>query len=284
MRAQSLPIDGIRPLIRIAHRYSGPLHIPERIIFDHELVLFLKGDGVARTREREYRFTAHHLFCIPPFAPHSFASNSCEHLAVHFDLAAGVPHFTENPQRRLPYRVTFSHGAALPFCRPLSPSDGIEAMLLDLLRSWKSRSPTSALAAQAALQLALAELLRVPSNERATDVGDARQRARIQRALAYVDIHYAEPVASGDIARAAGLSESRFSQVFRQWTGHSPKDYLRRVRIDKARALLTDIDLSIKEIARLTGFEDQYHFSRIFRQIDGLSPTLYRNAVLAGRK
>ena len=59
-------------------------------------------------------------------------------------------------------------------------------------------------------------------------------------------------------------------------------EYLRRVRVQQARVLLEDVDLSIKEIARRVGFEDPFHFSKVFHRIDGLPPSLYREALLAG--
>jgi AraC-like DNA-binding protein len=284
---QLLAVDDIRPVVRIAHRLPGVLNVPERIIFDHELVLILKGNGVLSTNKTRYEFAAHHIFLIPPFLPHAFSSpHSCEHIAVHFDLAPGVPHFPDHPELRRPYRITLGHGLALPFHRVLSPSDSIEAILLELIRYWQLRSPTARLGVQACLQRVLVAMLGQPERNMAPlpDSDGGRQRARIERSIAYINMHFTEAISSSDIAKSSGLSASRFSQVFRQWTGHSPKEYLRRVRIDKARALLADIDLSVKEVAARTGFEDQYHFSRIFRQIDGLSPTLYREALLAGRR
>jgi transcriptional regulator GlxA family with amidase domain len=59
--------------------------------------------------------------------------------------------------------------------------------------------------------------------------------------------------------------------------------YLRHRRVDAARLLLADVDLSIKEIAVRCGFDDPYHFSKVFHQIDGLSASDYRETVLAGR-
>jgi transcriptional regulator GlxA family with amidase domain len=61
-------------------------------------------------------------------------------------------------------------------------------------------------------------------------------------------------------------------------------EYLQRVRVQHARELLKDIDLSIKEVAARTGFSDPYHFSRVFRRIDGLSPAYYREIVLSGKR
>jgi transcriptional regulator GlxA family with amidase domain len=70
--------------------------------------------------------------------------------------------------------------------------------------------------------------------------------------------------------------------LFREHTGQTPMQYLRRVRIERARLMLGNVDLSIKEIAGRCGFDDPYHFSRVFHQVDGLPPTLYREALLAG--
>jgi transcriptional regulator GlxA family with amidase domain len=85
------------------------------------------------------------------------------------------------------------------------------------------------------------------------------------------------------LARAAGLSVSHFNRLFLEWTGFTPMEYQRRQRITKARVLLGDAHLSIKEIAAQCGFDDPYHFSRVFRQLDGLSPSQFREAKLAGR-
>ena len=86
-----------------------------------------------------------------------------------------------------------------------------------------------------------------------------------------------------DLARAAGLSASPFTRVFRRWTGLPPNEYVLRRRVEVARALLGDVGFSIKEVAARTGFEDPYYFSKVFRRIDGLPPTHFRQALLVGK-
>jgi AraC-like DNA-binding protein len=281
-----LRIEDVRPTVRIAHRLVGVLNIPERIILDHELVLLLRGRGVVRTAEASYEFGPHHLFCIPPFLPHSFtARGGDEHVAVHFDFAPGVPSFARDPQRRRPYRVRFPQGLALSFHRVLKPSDGVEASLLELVRSWDRGTPASRLVVQAIAQRLIAELLSVPATDQdAGSNADVVVRTRIQRAMDFLDGHFHEEVSAADIARAAGLSPSRFNTVFRKWTGYSPQDYVRRLRVDRARQLLADIDIPIKAVAERCGFANPYHFSRVFHQIDGLSPTRYREAAAAAAR
>jgi transcriptional regulator GlxA family with amidase domain len=61
-------------------------------------------------------------------------------------------------------------------------------------------------------------------------------------------------------------------------------DWLRRLRVAEARRLLADLDLPVKEVGRRVGFEDPYHFSRVFRAIDGLSPSAHREAILTSAR
>ncbi|MGH8023900.1 MAG: helix-turn-helix domain-containing protein, partial [Limisphaerales bacterium] len=60
-------------------------------------------------------------------------------------------------------------------------------------------------------------------------------------------------------------------------TGLSPHQYLLELRLVRARSLLAETDLSIKEIALKTGFEDELYFSRLFRQKLNVTPTQWRN-------
>ncbi len=285
-RVTTLPVDEIHPAIRIAHRNKGALRIAERVIFDHEFVLILRGDGLLTRRDGDIPFAAHHLLFLQPFVPHGFASDAtCEHVAVHFDLCPGHPRLALQPERRRPYEIRFPGDLEIPAHLALSPGDGIEDGFLDLVRAWSGDTPAGKLAAHGRLTTLIASLLRARQRRgmQIEEPGSLVARAKLERSLELMRTRFTEPLTSADLARASGLSHSRFSHLFKEFTGYSPKDYLRRLRIDAARVLLADIDLSIKEVATRTGFDDQYHFSRVFRQIDGLSPTLFREATLAAR-
>ena len=276
--------ERIHPVIRIAHRIRGPLFVRQRVILDHEFVLFVDGRGTIRMGWQEHPFGPHHLFLLRPFVPHGIESERCDHVAVHFDFAAGFPPFAQRLQKRRPYEVRLTQGLALPLQIVTSPADRIEGMFLELLRARESDSPLGALEAASILtRIVLLLLLKKPA-ERPTDGDpDARNRVRIERAVAYAAEHYAEKPSAPQLAHVAGLSLSHFNRLFNEWTGYSPIEYLRRLRVERARQLLADVDLSIKEIAQRCGFDDAYHFSKTFRQIDGLPPTKYRESVLAGR-
>ena len=87
------------------------------------------------------------------------------------------------------------------------------------------------------------------------------------------------PEKEWDFVREAGtlsLSYSHFRFLFKEFTGHSPWNYLLECRIRKGEELLLSTDWRINEIAGKCGFEDEFHFSRFFRKMRGVSPSLFR--------
>jgi len=92
----------------------------------------------------------------------------------------------------------------------------------------------------------------------------------------HVDRHYAAPISIADMAALAGLSSTHFNRRFRHLLRMTPSQYLRTVRVQHARGLLTTTDKPLAEIAALTGFTDQSHFTRRFRETTGLTPDAYR--------
>ncbi len=79
-----------------------------------------------------------------------------------------------------------------------------------------------------------------------------------------------------DLARLSGLSEPHFYRRFRQVTGSSPIDWLRRERINHARRRLLQSNDPIKQVAEQVGYNDAFFFSRDFKRYTGLAPSEYR--------
>jgi AraC-like DNA-binding protein len=278
------PMD-IHPVIRIAHRRSGALNIPDRILLDHELVLIVKGTGQFRIGQNVYEYQPRDLFFIRPFQLNRITASQAvgEHIAVHFDFAPDLPPSGRGLAHRQPYEIEFVQGHRLRDHYHLTGGDPIEPLLTQLLRDRSAKGLISQ--AEAAAQLLRILLLLFKRETSIATLGSSGARIEImmQRAAVFAENHLSQKLSADDLANAAGLSASHFNRRFRQWSGHSPVEYLRRLRVDKARKLLADVDLSIKEIARLTGFDDAYHFSKVFRRVDGLPPTRYRESLLAGR-
>ena len=78
--------------------------------------------------------------------------------------------------------------------------------------------------------------------------------------------------------RVAGVSRSRLYEVFHQAFACSPMDFVRHRRLQRARELLVGSDQPISAVAELSGYADQFHFSRMFKKAHARSPTSYRES------
>jgi len=74
------------------------------------------------------------------------------------------------------------------------------------------------------------------------------------------------------VARECAISRSHFSRAFKNMTGLSPHDWLRREQISKAELLLKQRGAPLSQIAQECGFSDQAYFTRVFRSFKGVSP------------
>jgi len=100
----------------------------------------------------------------------------------------------------------------------------------------------------------------------------------VRSAMAYLHEHFAEQISRREIAQHIGITEDHLTFCFRQELGTTPVAYLQRYRVNQAKRLLKESQLSITEIASQVGFSDSGYFSRIFRRETGSSPEAYRRS------
>lgn len=96
------------------------------------------------------------------------------------------------------------------------------------------------------------------------------------RTADFIRANYTNPVSIEGIARILGIDRRYLCRIFSKKYGCSPKDYLVRVRLQKAAELLRQRGCPVREAARAAGYEDMYTFSKIFKKKYGLSPMQYK--------
>lgn len=100
---------------------------------------------------------------------------------------------------------------------------------------------------------------------------------KIAPAINHMTSEYASPeLNNSDYARMCYLSVSRFSHLFKEYTGTTPKNYVEQRRIEAAKELLTSTSQSVSDIAFSVGYRDSYYFSRVFKKHVGMSPSAFR--------
>lgn len=80
------------------------------------------------------------------------------------------------------------------------------------------------------------------------------------------------------LARAASVSEGHLCRVFRKTLGCGPVEAFRLLRLERAARLFARSNMSVQEVARITGFANQFHLSRAFRHVYGAPPRVYRTS------
>ena len=105
----------------------------------------------------------------------------------------------------------------------------------------------------------------------------------VTRAKLYIKERYGENISIGDIAGQEGFNVSYFSTLFKKETGQTFSEYLTKVRMDEAKRLLKETNLSIAQICRAVGYSDIKHFTATFRKSTGVKPSEYRKLYSWGR-
>lgn len=99
----------------------------------------------------------------------------------------------------------------------------------------------------------------------------------VQKIMKYMEENYQEKISLDQIASNMYLSSYYISKLFKSETGDTPINYLISLRMKKARELLNNNPgCSIKEVASTVGYDDAYHFSKLFKKYFGLSPLHYK--------
>jgi AraC family transcriptional regulator len=100
---------------------------------------------------------------------------------------------------------------------------------------------------------------------------------RLKEALSYIEDNIAQDISLSDVAAVAGLSASHFKGLFRETVGLPVHQYLIRRRVERAKELLGEGELSISQIALEVGFAHQSHLAHHMRRLLGVSPKVLRD-------
>ncbi len=99
----------------------------------------------------------------------------------------------------------------------------------------------------------------------------------------YIKQNFQKDLALEEVARTVGISPYYFSKLFKEETGMNYTEYLTGIRIEKAKELLSNRELSIKEVCVDSGYGNPNYFSRIFKKWTGITPTEFRDGLYEGR-
>ncbi len=121
------------------------------------------------------------------------------------------------------------------------------------------------------LMLRQAANIKYPTND------FSQSRETYQRCKKYIDDNFTKTFSSSEVADACAVNIRYMARLFRQYGKIKPHEYLMRLKLNKASTILLTSKLSVNEVGYALGFNDPYHFSRVFKKFHGLPPSTYRN-------
>jgi two-component system response regulator YesN len=98
----------------------------------------------------------------------------------------------------------------------------------------------------------------------------------VEASKAYIEANYTKNITLDDLSMAVNISSYYLSRIFKENTGENFIDYLTRLRIERAKELLSSTQYSMKEIGVMSGYSDPNYFSKSFKKNVGVTPTEYR--------
>lgn len=94
----------------------------------------------------------------------------------------------------------------------------------------------------------------------------------------YINGHIREHLSLNEVAAVFGISPNYLSQLFGKYNDTGFNEYINICKISESKKLLTEGNYKVYEIADMLGFESAFYFSKVFKKIEGISPTEYQNA------
>ncbi len=283
-RSRSFLGDGELPLRVFALRQSDlKLHRHEFT----ELVVVLEGSGDHLVDEHRFPIAAGDAFVIDVNHAHGYRdTRDLQIMNVLFDerfLLEREPSLAVMPSYQAFLHLEPQARRRLDFTGKLR----LDSIAMDEARGLLNRLENE-LAARAEGHVAvsvalLVELLLLLCRAyAAADTDGRRDLTDIGRAIGFLESNYARAVELADLLEVVALSERSLLRKFALATGTTPIQYLLRVRVLHGARLLRSTRLPVTEVAGRVGFEDGNYFSRQFRQIIGVSPTVYRRGAARG--
>ncbi|OLN29582.1 PocR ligand-binding domain-containing protein [Desulfosporosinus metallidurans] len=102
----------------------------------------------------------------------------------------------------------------------------------------------------------------------------------IQKAAEYIRKNYRNKLTIDDIAQEVYLSSCYVSRIFKQGLGCTLMEYLTQIRVEEAKTLLKNPKYNVMQVAEDSGFEDPGYFTRVFKKLEGITPSRYKQNAL----
>lgn len=108
------------------------------------------------------------------------------------------------------------------------------------------------------------------------EFGGSKNQHKIKMAMEYIQQNYNKELNMAIVSNYISMNYSLFSYLFKEYTGSNFVNYLKTIRMEEAKKLLTETDMKVIEISQTVGYDNEKHFMKVFKATCGVSPSEYR--------
>ncbi|WP_121811672.1 AraC family transcriptional regulator [Mucilaginibacter kameinonensis] len=230
---------------------------------DYTLIYCTEGTGTINLKDKEYELRSNDFIIIPPKTPYRYESSAADPWSIYWvnfkgELAAGLYNRSLLNGRQMVHWVPYDENRIKVFDEICRISEkGYDQREIEKMNFYLLHFITSLVYHEKKEQI-----------ERDADA--------ISKSIVFMRNNIGQKYEVKELAAQQGLPPAYYSARFKKETGMSPIKYFNKLKIQKAAGYLSFDNRNIKSICADLGFDDQYYFSRLFTQINGLSPSKYR--------
>lgn len=253
--------------------FSGKPKEITRVLQHHKILLITEGCGSFIIGDEVYPIKKGMLFYIAPNVLQTIKLNNDKPISffsVHFNFTNVFFEVnkwtTSNIVKNLP----------LQNAQELSDYYAIQDCFKRLTQCWSEKQPGYEFISRTLLQQLL---IAIYQNITKQDKNYANS-LKVNKIIKHMQKNLSNKITLTELAKIANLSPTYLAKIFKETTDYSVIEFFNKLKIDKAKDLLIENNKKIKEVANTVGFSDEFYFSRIFKQIEGISPSEYYNKII----
>jgi len=276
LERQNLPEGFSGSRLKGVRFFKSLQHIPRiPLIYEPGIVIIAQGRKIGYLGDRVFKYDANNYLVLSvaiPFECETFASPDCPLMGIYIDADVFQLHdiiskLGQSVDFKEEKIATLPHGVG-----PAILDEDMADATVRLLKCLQSEKETRVLGAGLIREILFRALCGDQAPMLLTLVMHNGNFARVARALKTIHCDYAAKLTIEQLARQTDMSVSTFYRVFKEITADSPMQYLKKIRLNKARDFIVQEEMKAYIAADKVGYESASQFSREFKRYFGKNP------------
>ena len=280
--------ESMHPFVRqgvIGHLdLSGQLFHKKLKTLDSRLIYIQEGSGVLWAEERFFPIGPGSVILFQAATEYIWQIDTMRYIAINFDYTMDHSHIRQTfsplsshlfPADHFSSRLSFENAKELEHPLVISRAFSFEEKIKSLAVEYHMKGEFCDEMLSAMLKAIILQVLRI---HRDPNPHGSKKGAQLARSvIEYIQNHFHENICNEDIADYFHFHHTYINRVFKAYTGSTLHTFLTDYRLNYAMEMLRTQEMPVSQAAKASGFTDLSHFTRLFKERTGQTPTEYRN-------